>query len=215
MLRNNLAVLLSERQIRISKLSNDTGISRTTLTALSTNSSKMVQVETINKICQALNITPSSFFEYIPFDFNFFFDIGPNITDPAALSERRDPIPTFESTLIINVLENNIRINTIELSGYTEDYGIDPNNKNCVGIGLRPTNEQELSKLNTYIKDISVAFESDIKKDIQKFVQTSLNKSWTYDVVCEVLVELHESNESPKFSSNTHLVDLFGSDENK
>lgn len=129
MLRNNLAVLLSERQIRISKLSNDTGISRTTLTALSTNSSKMVQVETINKICQALNITPSSFFEYIPFDFNFFFDIGPNIIDPAALSERRDPIPTFESTLIINVLENNIRINTIELSGYTEDYGIDPNNK--------------------------------------------------------------------------------------
>lgn len=215
MLRNNLAVLLSERQIRISKLANDTGISRTTLTAMATNSSKMVQIETVNKICQALDITPSFFFEYVPFDFNFFFDIGPDVTDTEALDAHMNPIPTFESTFIINVLENNTRINTIEFSGYTEDYGIDPNNKNRVGIGLRPTNEQELSKLSAYIKDISVAFESDIKKDIQKYVQASINKIWPYDVVCEVLVELHESNENPKFSSNTHRTDVFTSDDNQ
>lgn len=40
MILTNLKVLLAERNLSISKVSNDTGISRTTLTALSSNNCK-------------------------------------------------------------------------------------------------------------------------------------------------------------------------------
>lgn len=71
MLRTNLAVILAERQLKITRLSADTGISRTTLTALAQNSSKMVQFETVDQICQYLKIAPDDFFEYLPFSYNF------------------------------------------------------------------------------------------------------------------------------------------------
>ncbi|WP_081467767.1 helix-turn-helix domain-containing protein [Lentilactobacillus kisonensis] len=59
MLRNTLSLILVERQLRITKVSNDTGISRTTLTALSQNSNKMIQMETINTLCNYLKLSPS------------------------------------------------------------------------------------------------------------------------------------------------------------
>lgn len=71
MLINNLATILTERQLKITKVANDTHISRTTLTSLFQNDSKMIQLETINTLCQYLKITPGDFFEYVPYDFDF------------------------------------------------------------------------------------------------------------------------------------------------
>ena len=64
LIKNNLAILMAQKQRRISELSKETGISRTTLTALNTDSSKMIQFKTINNLCQALGVTPNEFFEY-------------------------------------------------------------------------------------------------------------------------------------------------------
>ena len=68
MIKCNLSVLLAERNLKITKVSNDTGISRTTLTALNNNSSQGVQFETLNKLCNYLNITPDKLFLYTPYD---------------------------------------------------------------------------------------------------------------------------------------------------
>ena len=62
MLKCNLAMLLAERGLKISKVSKDTGISRTTLTALTNNTSQGIQLETIDKLCLYLKIDPSKFF---------------------------------------------------------------------------------------------------------------------------------------------------------
>lgn len=70
MLRVNLNMLLAERGITASRLSKDTGISKTTLTALVNNRGKGVQYETIDTICNYLNITPDDFFEYLPIDYS-------------------------------------------------------------------------------------------------------------------------------------------------
>lgn len=70
MLKCNLAVLLAERKLKISKVSADTGISRTTLTALSGNQSQGIQFDTLNTLCSYLRITPAEFFCYAPFEFN-------------------------------------------------------------------------------------------------------------------------------------------------
>lgn len=64
----NLAVLLAERHLKISSVSADTGISRTTLTALCQNAGKGVQTETINTLCMYLNIGVGDLFSFYPFD---------------------------------------------------------------------------------------------------------------------------------------------------
>lgn len=77
MLKNNLSILLSERSMSNTTLSEKTGISKNTISSISQNDIKMIQLETINKICQALNVTPNDFFMYLPFDYHFetYFDI--------------------------------------------------------------------------------------------------------------------------------------------
>lgn len=71
MIRNNLSTLLAERALKITKVANDTGISRNTITSTAQNDGKMIQLETINTLCQYLQITPKDFFEFIPFDLDF------------------------------------------------------------------------------------------------------------------------------------------------
>lgn len=74
MLRVNLNMLLAERNLTASRLSKDTGISKTTLTALVNNTGKGIQYETIDTICNYLNITPEDFFDYVPFDYVFDYE---------------------------------------------------------------------------------------------------------------------------------------------
>lgn len=65
----NLSVLLAERRLRISKVALDTGISRTTLTALSRNSGKGIQFDTANQLCIYLGVDLGQLFTVVPFDF--------------------------------------------------------------------------------------------------------------------------------------------------
>lgn len=68
MLIPNLAVLLAERRLTLSKVSEDTRISRTTLTSLASRSAKGVQFDTLNTLCQYLKVPPEALFIYLPFD---------------------------------------------------------------------------------------------------------------------------------------------------
>lgn len=69
MIHCNLAVLLAERNLKIKKISDDTGISRTTLTALSNNYSQGVQFNTLNTLCIYLDVTPNDLMLFYPLDF--------------------------------------------------------------------------------------------------------------------------------------------------
>lgn len=73
MIRNRLAEILFERDIKIVRIAKETGISRNTITNTASNSSEMLQMNTINKICGYLEITPCDFFDYIPIDIDFTF----------------------------------------------------------------------------------------------------------------------------------------------
>lgn len=68
MLKTNLSILLAQRDLRITKVAEDTGISRTTLTALSSNSSQGIQFDTLNKLCTYLQTTPEQFFSFVPYE---------------------------------------------------------------------------------------------------------------------------------------------------
>lgn len=75
MIKHNLKVILAENNIRISKLANDTGIARTTISALCENHSKGIQLDTMDKLCRYLKVTPADLFVYAP------VDISPKVFD--------------------------------------------------------------------------------------------------------------------------------------
>lgn len=68
MIKNNLKVILVENGVRISQVAKDTGIARSTITALSENHSKGIQLDTMNKLCMYLRVSPSDLFAYAPVD---------------------------------------------------------------------------------------------------------------------------------------------------
>lgn len=118
MLRNRLAELLSERQLKISKVAKDTGISRNTITATAQNDSKMIQYKTIDVLCQYLNVTPETFFEYIPFDYTFYhenLDIGiQSVPYDENLNMVKDIIYNFD--FFVDVKSEN-KIHSFSLNG--------------------------------------------------------------------------------------------------
>lgn len=95
MIRCNLSILLAERNIRITKLSNDTGISRTTLTYLANNYSKGVQFDTLNTLCSYLHVTPDDLISFIPIEIEHIYvsrsgdqlDISATITNKGISKE--------------------------------------------------------------------------------------------------------------------------------
>lgn len=74
MIRNNLAMILSQKEIKISRMALDTGLSRTTLTALSQNESKRIDNDTLNTILMYLQITPNDFFNFVSYDCEVIID---------------------------------------------------------------------------------------------------------------------------------------------
>lgn len=71
MIRNNLSTLFSERGLKATRVSAETGIARSTLSSLTQNDSKMIQLETINTLCMYLGIGHEEFFSFIPYDFEY------------------------------------------------------------------------------------------------------------------------------------------------
>ena len=69
MIKCNLAVVLAEKGLKISKVSQDTGISRTTLTALAQNTCKGFQLDTLNTLCKYLDVKPAELILFNSFDF--------------------------------------------------------------------------------------------------------------------------------------------------
>lgn len=69
MIDTNLSVLLAERKLNISKVAEETGVSRTTLTSLSKGYSGGIKFDTLNILCQYLRIEIGDFFHYIPWDY--------------------------------------------------------------------------------------------------------------------------------------------------
>lgn len=91
MIKCNLAVLMAERQLKMSDVIKDTGIAKLTVRSLYYNQGKGVQFETMDNLCDYLNVSPGQLFSKIEFHaevvsvdetlapnymFTFEFDVG-------------------------------------------------------------------------------------------------------------------------------------------
>lgn len=69
MIINNLSKIMKLKGYTATRIYAETNISRSTLSGLSKNSTKMIQIDTLNSLCNFLEITPSEFFSYTPLEF--------------------------------------------------------------------------------------------------------------------------------------------------
>ncbi len=66
MIRCNLDKLMFERGLRVADITRDTGLNRSTLTALSKNTAQKVELLVVEDLCRYLGCTAGELFEYIP-----------------------------------------------------------------------------------------------------------------------------------------------------
>jgi len=62
----NLPVLLAERRLKVADLIRMTGISKSTMHKIYNEQTSRIDFETMDKICEALNIQVGDLFTYIP-----------------------------------------------------------------------------------------------------------------------------------------------------
>ena len=105
MIDSNLAVLLAERNLKITKVSRDTGISRTTLTALCYDHSGGIKFDTLNTLCKYLGITPAEFFSYSQYDYEIQF-LGETELEDTLI--RKMEIEAYEYTINIIIRRGNM-----------------------------------------------------------------------------------------------------------
>lgn len=172
MIRCNLAVLLAERNLKISKVSKDTGISRTTLTSLNSNYSQGIQFDTMNTLCLYLGITPEKLINYIPFDIKIT-DVKYDVEDSEAdigveLITSNKSKKKYELFALINkhYSERYYIIEWLEIEMRIPEYKDDEFNKH----------NQEISK---YLKELPQPFISDFEGEIIGKLYEAIEKEET------------------------------------
>lgn len=65
-MKNNLSKILGERLLKVSNVHRATGISKTTLTEIYYQRALNIQLDTLQKICDYLQIPLSELIEYVP-----------------------------------------------------------------------------------------------------------------------------------------------------
>lgn len=102
MIKTNLAVLMAERGLKIADVYEATGISKTTLMAISENTGKGIQYETIDKLCNFFNVSPEKFFVYSPYIFKFHDLKHTDSFDTISITvERANNLTSYELSMTI------------------------------------------------------------------------------------------------------------------
>ena len=66
MIKNNLKMILADREISINKLAEMTGLRYATLHAFVKQRVATINCDVLDKVCEVLNLTPADFIVYIP-----------------------------------------------------------------------------------------------------------------------------------------------------
>ena len=126
----------------------------------------MLQMDTIDKICQVLDVTPDDFFEYSPYNVSFDFEFLDNDFEfygDSAISNCQG---------IVRVEKNNQEILLVEFDGYIETVRIDmtPNEIYQFSCKINSDNYRELEDKfsNTMMLEVTNRFGSFIKNQLSQ-----------------------------------------------
>lgn len=62
----NIDVMLAKRKMSVTELSEKVGITMANISVLKNGKAKAIKLDTLNKICKALNCQPGDILEYVP-----------------------------------------------------------------------------------------------------------------------------------------------------
>lgn len=172
MIRCNLSVLLAERNLKISDVAKNTGISRTTLTALAYNHSKGIQFDTFDTLCNYLKITPNELF--IQEKFNYEFDVinyysNEKFIDKASLKamiEFQDK--RSESLFEIEIMTDNS--NSFQESVDGKDY--------ITNLGIKAIYSDEIKNI---LKSVPRPFITEMENELMEVVKSYLILHFSFD----------------------------------
>ncbi|MBD8025564.1 helix-turn-helix transcriptional regulator [Ureibacillus sp. Re31] len=205
MIRNNLAALMGERGLKITRVAKDTGISRNTITSIAQNDSEMMRLDTINTLCKYLGVTPCEFYEYEPLDINFAvyvnhinFEIVDEIKD-AFISEDHLYINDVNVDVIMDVVKNS----------QTESFDL-----HCSLIEDRKFSLSDPGDFN-YGIDLKIEFDNAAeRKSFVYEVYNKINTSFHQDIYNNLINELTKVMkewiiDSKKYSLNANATQNF------
>ncbi|UDM73293.1 helix-turn-helix domain-containing protein [Vagococcus fluvialis] len=167
MIRNNLATLFSERGLKATRVSAETGIARSTLSSLTQNDSKMIQLETINNLCMYLGITHQEFFSYIPYDLDYSLYL--NSISIGKSPFNRDMLNVFNFDFYISVISKDGK-KTYSAEG-ASDYEVDLIATPKLSVSYK-INDDEFSSF--WVNSIPTAFKTDILKQMNDYVSSEI-----------------------------------------
>lgn len=191
LIRNNLAILLAERQLKITRVSKDTGISRSTVTSIAQNDTKMMQLEVIAKLCMYLNIEPKDFFSYIPIDFEFTielnsFDFAPRKTSESEIGYIDLSDVKFDLFIDVNKKINIPFNKTYELKGLAKNYDF---MKNELEVYLnfenkldRSSTQYEQEFLSEVWELLDISFKLEAIDNLEEYISNAISKAFIKEI---------------------------------
>ncbi len=199
MIKNNFNELVAQRKLKITRISNDTGISRPTLNALTRDDGKGIQYDTLNTLCNYFSITPCEFFSYIPFDIQYNFEIIDEFAKPLGQMVGIEYTLQKKALLFINVYDNKgIKKNTFEILYFVlttynttvdieiDDFGeiLDEVKGNSSKVILDEKQfENGDNEFILFLKEFEVQWQTKIIDDIIQYMSKDINKKIDGDFV--------------------------------
>lgn len=199
MIKNNFNELVAQRKLKITRISNDTGISRPTLNALTRDDGKGIQYDTLNTLCNYFSITPCEFFSYIPYDIQYNFDI---IDEKGEVIDQRDELEYTmqkKALLFINVFDNKgLKKHTFEilyfvLTTYNTTVDVDVNNFGEILGEIKGNSSKVIldqkqfengdNEFIIFLKQLEVQWQTKIIDDIMQYMTKDINKKVDGDFV--------------------------------
>lgn len=181
MIRNNLAQLMLERNLKATQISNKTKIARSTLSRIANNASEKIEYSTINSLCDILKVTPNDFFEYLPLNDSFTFEIGETLTSKHDYSQG---VPLmYEVFAFINFTEYGEPCDSIEYYGTATM--MDVVDEYEMIISLKAIEDSDTSIFNR----IPISFQNDIKERFRKYIEVQEKENFK-DTVFLLDIEL-------------------------
>ena len=192
MIKNNFNELVAQRKLKITRISNDTGISRPTLNALTRDDGKGIQYDTLNALCNYFSVTPCEFFSYIPYDIKYNFEVIDEQGEVIAQRDELEYTMQKKALLFINVFDNKgLKKHTFEilyfvLTTYNTTVDVDVNNLGEIISEIKGNSSKVIldqkqfengdNEFIVFLKEFEVQWQTKIIDDIMQYMTKDINK---------------------------------------
>ena len=192
MIKNNFNELVAQRKLKITRISNDTGISRPTLNALTRDDGKGIQYDTLNVLCNYFSVTPCEFFSYIPYDIKYNFEVIDEQGEVIAQRDELEYTMQKKALLFINVFDNKgLKKHTFEilyfvLTTYNTTVDVDVNNFGEIISEIKGNSSKVIldqkqfengdNEFIVFLKEFEVQWQTKIIDDMMQYMTKDINK---------------------------------------